>query len=314
MSAKAVGVSFSKWVLIGCATLSSAGTVAVPSFKAEMGGFEQLARELFAGSEEARKPAPEPWDYAARDIMDALPEAVRQGEPSQGRADNGEAHARAEALGLGSVKLARRIMMGSFDAEWADAVNQTLDPKGASAERLLWPVESGHYVRGFGTGTGHHHLATDISAETGTPVKAAASGIVAYAGDELRGLGKVVIVMHQGEWATLYAHSHRLHVSAGEKVAQGDMLAEVGSTGISRGPHLHFELMHAGQHCNAAELFAARDGDDALGEALRRDSHIRLRSRVRHYGEHKVRCKRRKPHPNSRYLAEKHSKPRHSAV
>ena len=75
----------------------------------------------------------------------------------------------------------------------------------------------------------------------------AAPGIVAYSGDEVPGYGNMVMVVHPGGWVTMYAHNSANYVVAGERVPAGGVLAELGSTGISRGPHVHFELRHQGK-------------------------------------------------------------------
>ena len=89
----------------------------------------------------------------------------------------------------------------------------------------------------------------DIAAHVGEPVYAAGQRRVIYAGDGLRGYGNVVIVRHDRQVTTLYAHNSVLKVKQGDKVSQGDLIALVGSTGHSTGPHVHFEF---------------RDGDTAV--------------------------------------------------
>jgi murein DD-endopeptidase MepM/ murein hydrolase activator NlpD len=71
---------------------------------------------------------------------------------------------------------------------------------------------------------------------------AAENGIVAYAGNELRGFGNLLLVKHSGGWLTAYAHNERLLVKRGEQVRKGQRIANVGSTGTVSTPQLHFEL------------------------------------------------------------------------
>jgi murein DD-endopeptidase MepM/ murein hydrolase activator NlpD len=78
---------------------------------------------------------------------------------------------------------------------------------------------------------------------------------VAYAGEELAGFGKVVVIIHPGGLVTVYAHNSELRTVAGEKVKRGSRIALLGSTGISRGPHVHFEVIFGGQLCDAMPLF-----------------------------------------------------------
>ena len=81
-----------------------------------------------------------------------------------------------------------------------------------------------------------------ISAPRGSPVRAAGSGTVAYAGNELRGFGNLLLIRHAGGWVTAYAHNEKLLVQRGQKVRQGQAITRVGSTGSVTKPQLHFEL------------------------------------------------------------------------
>ncbi|MGB9877463.1 MAG: murein hydrolase activator EnvC family protein [bacterium] len=90
------------------------------------------------------------------------------------------------------------------------------------------------------------HTGIDLSAPSGTPIKAAAGGEVVYAG-WWGGYGNVVIIDHGGGISTLYAHCSAIYVRKGQKVSQGEVIAAVGSTGLSTGPHLHFEVRKNGK-------------------------------------------------------------------
>jgi murein DD-endopeptidase MepM/ murein hydrolase activator NlpD len=89
------------------------------------------------------------------------------------------------------------------------------------------------------------HTGIDISAASGTAIKAAGDGVVVFAG-RWGGYGNCVILDHGGGVATLYGHCSRLAVSEGQNVTQGQSIAYVGSTGLSTGPHLHFEVRRDG--------------------------------------------------------------------
>ena len=156
------------------------------------------------------------------------------------------AQQRAKRLGLGTRRAASLLLTGTVSPEWTAEAN-TL-PKGNGL--LTWPVKDGWFGRGYGAGEGGYHLAVDIDGERGSDVLAAAPGIVGYVGNELRGYGNVVLVVHPGGWVTLYGHNQRLLVRAGERVDQGQPLAELGSTGRSMGPHVHFELIYQGKNCD----------------------------------------------------------------
>jgi murein DD-endopeptidase MepM/ murein hydrolase activator NlpD len=107
-------------------------------------------------------------------------------------------------------------------------------------DAFCWPV-LGPISSPFGMRDGRPHEGMDIAADTGTPVKAAASGSVIYAGPAGT-YGLLVILKHSGNSATYYGHCDSVNVSVGQNVAAGDVVATVGSTGHSTGPHLHFEI------------------------------------------------------------------------
>lgn len=116
---------------------------------------------------------------------------------------------------------------------------------------LLWPT-AGHRTSGYGFrthpiyGGRRMHTGVDISGGTGQPIVAAAKGQVVSAGWR-GGYGLTVVIDHGGGLHTLYAHQSRLSVSDGEVVGQGEKIGEVGSTGNSTGPHLHFEVRVNGE-------------------------------------------------------------------
>ncbi|MBQ3088811.1 MAG: M23 family metallopeptidase [Clostridia bacterium] len=97
------------------------------------------------------------------------------------------------------------------------------------------------------TGEPAIHNGVDIAAKSGTPIKAALSGVVEQAELSNGDYGNFIVVDHGG-FKTLYAHCERLSVSEGEKVKSGDAIATVGSTGRSTGPHLHFEIQIGEAH------------------------------------------------------------------
>lgn len=89
------------------------------------------------------------------------------------------------------------------------------------------------------------HTGVDIAASTGTPIHAAAGGVVVFSG-RWGGYGNCIIIDHGGGLATLYGHCSRLAAGQGQRVNQGETVAYVGSTGLSTGPHLHFEVRRNG--------------------------------------------------------------------
>jgi murein DD-endopeptidase MepM/ murein hydrolase activator NlpD len=93
------------------------------------------------------------------------------------------------------------------------------------------------------------HDGVDIVAEAGTAVRAADDGAVIFAG-RLRGYGNAVIIGHSGGYVTVYGHNQRNLVRDGDAVARGQVIAELGSTGRTTGPNLHFEVRYQGQPRN----------------------------------------------------------------
>ena len=106
---------------------------------------------------------------------------------------------------------------------------------------FLWPVEGGRLSSAFGPREASHHDGIDISAPVGTPVRAARDGRVLYS-DTLRGYGNLIILEHDGGYATVYAHNRENRADLGDVVRQGEQIASVGETGKTSGPNLHFEI------------------------------------------------------------------------
>lgn len=98
------------------------------------------------------------------------------------------------------------------------------------------------------TGKRKTHTGMDFGASYGSNIVAAASGVVLVSGYNSGGYGNYVVINHGGGITTLYAHASSLLVSAGQSVSQGQVIAKVGSTGMSTGPHLHFEVLVNGAH------------------------------------------------------------------
>jgi murein DD-endopeptidase MepM/ murein hydrolase activator NlpD len=115
----------------------------------------------------------------------------------------------------------------------------------ASGAGFVWPV-SAPITSPFGWRWGRMHEGIDLGAAYGTPIAAAAAGVVIYAGWE-GGYGNLVVIDHGGGLATAYGHQSRIAVAAGQSVSQGEIIGYVGSTGHSTGPHLHFEVRVDGE-------------------------------------------------------------------
>jgi murein DD-endopeptidase MepM/ murein hydrolase activator NlpD len=93
-------------------------------------------------------------------------------------------------------------------------------------------------------------MAIDYAAAIGTPIRSVGDGVVTSAGWSSAGYGYLTAVRHNSTYTTRYAHQSKIIVSAGQKVKQGQTIGYVGSTGLSTGPHLHYEMIKNGSKIN----------------------------------------------------------------
>jgi murein DD-endopeptidase MepM/ murein hydrolase activator NlpD len=157
-------------------------------------------------------------------------------------AEGSAAERRAGELGIGSAGAVRRLVRSGPTPAQLRAAGGRDRP-----DSLTHPLPDRPIGRGHGSGTDGYHKALDVIAPEGTPILAAESGLVVYVGDELRGYGNLVAILHPGGWVTYYAHCSDFLVRTGQRVRRGGRIARVGNTGISHGPHLHFELWMGGE-------------------------------------------------------------------
>jgi murein DD-endopeptidase MepM/ murein hydrolase activator NlpD len=148
------------------------------------------------------------------------------------RGSRHEAEEDLEALERASAGLADRIRA-------AQSTGTPAASGGASASGFIWPV-NGPITSPFGQRWGRLHAGVDIGVGFGTPILAAAAGTIIYAG-WFGGYGNLLVIDHGGGISTAYAHQQRIYATGGT-VEQGQAIGEVGSTGHSFGPHLHFEV------------------------------------------------------------------------
>jgi murein DD-endopeptidase MepM/ murein hydrolase activator NlpD len=147
------------------------------------------------------------------------------------------------------------IIPGGIRPYVARTVSAYKGPIPADAERgtgvFSWPASGKLTDRyGFRTLSGRWHNGLDISRSTGAPVYAADSGFVTFAGWTDMGYGNLVVIDHRNGYETRYAHLQTYYVTAGQSVAKGTLIAAMGSTGNSTGPHLHFEIRQNGVRKN----------------------------------------------------------------
>lgn len=183
--------------------------------------------------------------------------------PLRVAAPYGEAAELARTLGLGTRSAATHLLLHAPEQAWVDAV-EAREPVD-----LLWPVAEGRFWRGFGRQMRRsgpkarrrsraRHEGVDIGAHVGTPIRAVADGIVAYSNNEVRGYGNLIMVVHADASVTFYAHCQAAYVFPGQRVTTGQVIGEVGQTGLARGPHLHFEYRVNGRPRDPMKRFERR--------------------------------------------------------
>jgi murein DD-endopeptidase MepM/ murein hydrolase activator NlpD len=145
----------------------------------------------------------------------------------------------AAALQAQSANVAAQIRSAQATVSSSPTYSQASTDSSPSASGFIWPV-SGPVVSPFGWRWGRMHEGVDIAAGYGSPIAAAASGTVIYAG-WMGGYGNLIIIDHGGGIATAYAHQSSFAVGGGP-VSQGQTIGYVGCTGHCFGPHLHFEV------------------------------------------------------------------------
>lgn len=184
--------------------------------------------------------------------------------------------------GTGRVLAAEFVNDGrTHQALWFQAPGETkggyYDADGTSRKRqfLASPLEFSRKTSGFAMRLHpilrqwRAHRGVDYAAPTGTPVRTIGDGVVKFAGWQ-GGYGKVVEVRHTADRTTLYAHLSRIDVKPGERVEQGRTIGAVGSTGMSTGPHLHFEFRVAGVHQDPTVLARQREAQPLAAASLQR--------------------------------------------
>ncbi len=198
----------------------------------------------------------QPVQNIARWNRIANPDSIEVGQvlrvvPPAGAASSG--------IGTGSAGRAGASAGGSTSSGSGSAsrpsASASADPsvKPASGIALIWPA-NGNVVRTF---DGTKSKGIDIANAAGTPVSAAAPGVVVYAGNGLRGYGNMIILKHNADYLTAYAHNRALLVKEGQSVTQGQTIAEMGDTDNDR-TALHFELRYGGRSIDPSRYLPAR--------------------------------------------------------
>ena len=123
--------------------------------------------------------------------------------------------------------------------------------------RFLWPVPNFYRISSkFGQRGRRHHDGIDIPAPSGTPIVAVDTGVVIYSDNGIRGYGNMIVLAHGDDLFTVYAHNRKNKVKKGARVERGQQIAEIGNTGRSTGPHLHFEIRVKNKVRNPAQYLS----------------------------------------------------------
>jgi murein DD-endopeptidase MepM/ murein hydrolase activator NlpD len=139
------------------------------------------------------------------------------------------------------------------------ATNEQLPaPDPMSGNSFRWPVK-GRIVSAFGTRPdGGHNDGIDLAVPQGTSVMAAENGVVAYAGNELKGYGNLILIRHANNWVSAYAHNEEILVKRGDKVRRGQIIAKAGASGSVTQPQVHFELRKGSRPVDPTKFMGAQ--------------------------------------------------------
>ncbi|HKU45030.1 MAG TPA: peptidoglycan DD-metalloendopeptidase family protein [Polyangiales bacterium] len=182
-----------------------------------------------------------------RECMDPPYERFCQG-PRRVALPFGAAADLAERLELGTLQCVGQLLNHPPRAEWVRAAGGPL-PRRAT---LTWPAAHGRLWRRFGyvrkpPFENLLHRGIDVGAPRGSPVIATNPGVVAYSDNGVRGYGNLLVIVHDDASVTLSAHCQAIYVFPGQRVSAGQIVGEVGETGMARGAHVHFEYRYAGE-------------------------------------------------------------------
>jgi murein DD-endopeptidase MepM/ murein hydrolase activator NlpD len=159
------------------------------------------------------------------------PSAVAQSKPAPALAPPAESETAPSASVFAPVS----------EGEAAKDAGKLVDGTG-SLPKFRWPA-NGRVIAGFGpTTNGQQNDGINIALPENTPVKSAEDGVVAYAGNELKGYGNLILVRHPNGYVTAYAHAKEILVKRGDQVKRGQVIARSGQTGNVKAPQLHFEV------------------------------------------------------------------------
>ena len=174
--------------------------------------------------------------------------------------------------GCGSIRARAPRGGGFFDQFVTEpsrkaASRQDRRPQLARIERetadWVWPLAQVELTSHFGRRKGSFHEGIDLRAPVGTRVRAVQRGRVVFAGT-VSGYGKLIVIRHENELFSVYAHNSKILVKEGERVKQAQIISRSGKTGCATGPHLHFEVRHREVALDPLPLFKRKRSQLAL--------------------------------------------------
>jgi murein DD-endopeptidase MepM/ murein hydrolase activator NlpD len=194
-------------------------------------------------------PMPVPAAPAERPSVAALPPPIPAAQ-----APAASPPAKSQPTALPAPPVAGPVPVAPAPAAASEPAESPAPPPAHGATAFAWPVH-GRVVASYGGGQdGARNDGINIAAPRGAAVQAADSGVVAYAGNELRGYGNLILVKHANGWISAYAHCETILVKRGDKVGRGQVIAKVGSTGKVGEPQLHFELRRGNHSVDPREF------------------------------------------------------------
>ena len=219
-----------RWSAARNGTRVTTTEIAAPAPQVQIAAAEPLAPARHEGVTESETAAPAPEDRVDPLVFEDDPAPVPPDTP---------AHREARADPVQSPPSSISALVRQ-----ADSADVPLPP---TRNTFLWPAE-GRVISRFGSKPGGmHNDGINIAVPMGTAVRAAQNGVVAYAGNELRGYGNLVLIRHNGGWMTAYAHNDALLVGKGDVVKRGQVISRSGKSGRVSRPQAHFEIRRNGE-------------------------------------------------------------------
>ncbi|MDY0072775.1 MAG: peptidoglycan DD-metalloendopeptidase family protein [Thauera sp.] len=210
------------------------------------------AASIPAGETAVSTPVPVPGAGSAS-VSGSAGVSVKQG-PLGGREPYSDgAWARVAPAGVQAPVAASEQTEATAEADGSGAAVPAAPAAGTAGGQWAWPA-TGKLIAGYNEAS---NKGVDIAGSVGDPVLAAAAGKVAYAGSGLRGYGKLVVIKHDQDFTSVYAHNDKLLVKEDDQVVQGQKIAELGSSEADR-PKLHFEIRKLGRAIDPMQYLPAR--------------------------------------------------------